>query len=204
MPFHLGPYLDMLNAKNPRLQLEILDDTHYSIVDGLSSGQIDLYFAATMSQFCPEGIVKYALAPSQQYVLMPSSHRLASKESVSLKELDRECFILYPQTKETCIRDFQLANLEASGIRYTVYDSHSSSVFNHLFVPIGKGMYISPVPILDEPPNSVCLPLTDMPYPAFSALFYSKNSSKPEVSQFVKYFKQFIKEAPYHENRKAL
>lgn len=204
MPFHLGPYLDMLNAKNPRLQLEILDDTHYSIADGLRSGQVDLYFAPTMNQFCPDGIARFTLAPSQQYVLLPSEHRLASQESVPLRELDRECFILYPPTKEPCIRDFQLSNLEASGLHYTVYDSHSSPVFGHLFVPIGKGVYISPVPVLNEPPNSVCLPLTDVPYPASSALFYSKNCTRPEIDQFVKSFKHFIQEAPRHENRKAL
>lgn len=194
MPFYLGPFLDMLNAKNPHLHLDLLDDTSCSITDGLHSGQVDLYFAPVMNQFSAEGITKYSFAPSQQYIILPSTHRLASKESISLSELDRECFILYPQTRESCVRDFQLANLNASGIRYTVYDSHSSPVFNHLFVPIGKGLLLSPVPVTKEPPNSVCLPLTDVPYPSAFAMFYLKNCSNPEVARFTDYFKRFIKE----------
>lgn len=204
MPFYLGPFLDILNAKNPQLKLQLLDDTHCSIADGLHSGQVDLYFAPVMNRLGIEGVTRYVFAPSGQYVLLPVSHRLASRESISLKELDQECFILYPQTKETCIRDFQLTNLEASGIRYTVYDSLSSPAFNHLLVPIGKGIFLSPVPVLNEPPRTVCLPLTDVPHPAASAMFYLKNCSKPEVAQFVTYFKRFIKETPYYENRKAL
>ena len=204
MPLYLGPFLDMLNAMNPHLQLQLLDDTHYSIADSLHSGQADLYFAPAMSQFGIDGITKYTYSSFGQYALLPADHRLASRESISLWELDKECFILYPKTKETCIRDFQLTNLNASGIHYTVYDSSSSPTFNHMFVTIGKGIFLSPIPILNEPPKSVCVSLTDVPYPCASSMFYLKNCTKPEVARFVAYFKRFIKEASHHENRKAL
>lgn len=195
LPFHLGPFLDALNAENPRIQIRLLDDTHCSIIDGLLSGQIDFYFAPAMNQFAPKGICRYTFAPSQQYVILPSRHKFSTRESISLKELDGECFVLYPKTQETCIRDFQLANLEASEIRYTVYDNQSSTIFNQLFVPIGKGLILSPVPLINAPPNTVCILLTDIPFPASSSLFYRRDCGKPYIMQFVEYFKQFISEA---------
>ncbi|TGY95220.1 LysR family transcriptional regulator [Petralouisia muris] len=204
LPFHLGPFLDILNAKNPQIQIRLLDDACYSIADGLLSNQIDLYFASAMNQFTLEGITKYTFAPSQQYVMLPARHKFSTRESISLKELDGECFILYPETRETCIRDFQLANLQAANIHYTVYDSQSSVIFNQLFVPVGKGLFLSPVPLIDALPNTACILLTDIPYPASSSLFYCRDCSKPHVMQFVEEFKQFIREAQRHENRKAL
>lgn len=204
LPFHLSPFLDTLNAKNPQIQIELLDDSAYSIGDGLLSGQVDLYFAPAMNQPSPEGIARYAFAPSQQYVILPSRHRFSTRESISLKELDGERFVLYPKTKETCIRDFQLANLDASNIRYTVYDTPSSVIFHQLFVPIGKGLILSPAPMTDTLPNTVCILLADVPHPASSSLFYRKDNNKPYIMQFVEYFKKFIAEAQNHENRKTL
>lgn len=204
IPIHLGPFLDILNRKNPQIHLELLDDTKYSIMEGLNQEKVDLYFAPAMNSFLPEGITKYALFPSQQYILLPTNHRLASRHSISLRDLDGESFILYPETAETCIRDFQIRNLESSGIRYSICETRSSAIFNRLFVTIGKGLLISPIPIMEDPPKSVCLPLTDVLHPASISLFYRKTSHNPETLPFVDAFKQFIRENQHYENGKAI
>nr|WP_302592474.1 LysR family transcriptional regulator [uncultured Marvinbryantia sp.] len=205
LPFYLGPFLDLVNARNPQLQLDLLDDNTCSIAEGLSCGQVDLYFAPIMNrQPVPKGIIRKFIAPSQQYVLLPASHRLASHGTVSIRELNGERFILYPETCESCIRDFQLENLRASSIEYTTCICNSSSIFYMLLVPIGKGLIISPMPLMNAPPNTVCLPLTDISYTASSALFYSRGCQNPEAESFVSSFLQFTKEASHHEHRKAL
>lgn len=205
LPFYLGPFLDLLNARNPQLELDLLDDNTCSIAEGLACGQVDVYFAPVMNrQPFPEGIVRKSIAPSQQYILLPSSHHLASRQIISIKELDGERFILYPKTRETCIRDFQTENLKAAGITYSIWNCNSSPVFYMLLVPIGKGLVISPMPLMNAPPNTVCLPLTDISYAASSALFYSKNRQNQQVQAFVSSFLQFTKEVPQHEHGKAL
>ncbi len=194
LPFYLGPFLDLLNTHYPQMQLDILDGSQYTIAEGLTSGHIDLYFASVPDFYRPEGIARHLISRPQPCVLLPSCHRLASRSSVSVRELARERFILYPETKETCIRDFQLANLKAAKIPYSLYEHHTSPSFYELLVPVQKGIILSPTPILHMPPNTAAVPLTDLKYRADSCLFYHKHSRKPEVTYFVNAFVRFISE----------
>lgn len=116
LPLYLGPFLDELNLKYPDISLELLDDSRYSIEEGLRSGEVDIYFASVMRGFEIPGLTKTTVTASSQYLLLPRFHRLANRTTVSLRELDGECFIPYPRTRENCLRDFQFRNLEASGI----------------------------------------------------------------------------------------
>lgn len=116
VPLYLGPFLDELNLKYPDISLELLDDSRYSIEEGLRSGEVDIYFASVMRDFEIPGLTKTTVTASSQYLLLPRFHRLANRTTVSLRELDGECFIPYPRTRENCLRDFQFRNLEASGI----------------------------------------------------------------------------------------
>jgi DNA-binding transcriptional LysR family regulator len=204
LPFFLGPFLDMINSKYPYMQLDILDDTQYSIKDGLFSGEIDVYFANALIDLHHAGIQKFLISHPMPYVLLPSGHRLASKSSVSLKELDGERFILYPPTKESCIRDFQIKNLDAAGIQYSIYEHNSSPAFYELLVPIQKGIILSPTPFLREPPNTIALRIHDIIHPSASYLFYCDNNQKPEIKMFVSTFTNFIKEEIRHDHAKSL
>lgn len=116
LPLYLGPFLDELNLKYPDISLELLDDSRYSIEEGLRSGEVDIYFASVMRDFEIPGLTKTTVTASSQYLLLPRFHRLANRTTVSLRELDGECFIPYPRTRENCLRDFQFRSLEASGI----------------------------------------------------------------------------------------
>lgn len=204
IPDILNHFFRILNTKNPELCLELIEDNTCTIEEGLNSEKVDLYFGPSMSFYSPEGITKYGIFPYQQFITIPAGHRLAGWESVSLTELDKETFILYPQTKESCVRNFQMKNLEASGIRYFLYETESSPMLTHQFVHIGKGILMTPYPITDTSPSSVCLPLTDVPFPTSFSLFYRKDSSNPETLLFAKAFKQYIKENHTYENRNSL
>lgn len=204
IPDILRHFFTILNNKNPKLRLELTEDDSCTIEEGLNSERVDLYFGPSMSFYSPEGITRYGIFPYQQFVTLPAGHRLSGRESVSLTELDKETFILYPQTKESCTRNFQVKNLEASGIRYSIYETGSSPLFSHQFVPIGKGILMTPYPTADNSSGSVCLPLTDIPFPTSFSLFYRKDSHNPETLLFAKAFKQFMKENQAYENRKSL
>lgn len=51
LPLYLGPFLDELKLKYPDISLELLDDSRYSIEEGLRSGEVDIYFASVMRDF---------------------------------------------------------------------------------------------------------------------------------------------------------
>lgn len=204
LPLNLGPFLDQLNLNNPGIHIEILDDTRYGIVDGLQSGAVDIYFAPVMEDFAPKGLSKNLVSSSTQFVILPRSHRLAERTIVSIREFDREQFILYPHTAETAIRDFQLRNLQDSGIHYTLYDGDTSTLFYKLLVPVGKGVLIRPTPMMDIPPNAVCIPITELPHPASMCFFYDKMNPREDVLAFARDFPNFAKEVRMHEHRKTL
>lgn len=204
LPLNLGPFLDQLNMNNPGIRIEIMDDVHYGIIDGIQSGAVDIYFAPVMADFVPKGLSKNLVSTSTQFVILPKNHRLAERTIVSIRDLDREQFILYPHTAEPAIRDFQLRNLEDSGIHYTIYDSDTSTLFYKLLVPVGKGILIRPTPMMDIPPNAVCIPVTELPHPASMCFFYDKTNPRPDVLAFAKDFPNFAKEAGRHEHRKTV
>lgn len=204
LPLYLGPFLDELNLRYPDMSLELLDDSRFSIEDGLRSGAVDIFFAAVTRDFEIPGLTKTMVAASSQYVLLPRSHRLANRTTLSVKELDGESFVLYPRTKENSIRDFQLRNLKASGISYKVYESETSPLFYKLLVPIGKGLILSPRDMMDLPPNTVCISVTDIPFPAAPCFFYDRASLGEETEAFVRDYVIFAKEAHRREHRAAL
>lgn len=204
LPLNLGPFLDQLNLNYPNIRLEIMDDSHYGIIDGLQSGAVDIYFAPVMADFAPKDLAKVPVSTSAQYVILPRKHPLADRPMVSIRELDGECFILYPRTAEPASREFQIRNLEDSGIRYSVYDSDTSPVFYKLLVPVGKGILLRPIPMMDMPPNTVCLPVTGLPHPVTTCFFYNKIDPNEDVLAFARDFPAFAKEVSGNERRKAL
>lgn len=203
LPLYLGPFLDQLNLTYPDIELEILDDSEYGILDGIQSGEIDIYFAPVMDSFCPSGLIKKTVAAPNQYVILPRNHRLAGRTMLSIRELDGEQFLLYPKTAESSIRDFQIQNLQDAGIRYTLYDSNTAALFYKLLIPVGKGLLLRPTPMMDLPPNTVCLPVTGLPHPATTCFFYSKSNQDPDVLAFAKDFPAFAKEVVSHEHHEA-
>lgn len=204
LPFNLGPFLDQLNLTYPGFKLDILDDSRYSIAEGIHSGAIDIFFAPVMADYIPKGLTKVPVSASTQFVIMPRSHPLADRTMISIRELDGEQFILYPRTAESVIRDFQLRNLQASGIRYTTYDGDTSTLFHKLLVPVGKGLLLRPTPMMDLPPSAVAIPVSDLKHPATTCFFYDKATQNSDILAFARDFPKFTKEVGRREHRKAL
>lgn len=203
LPLHLGPFLDQLILNHPHMQLELLDDSRCGIADGLASGEADIYFGPVLDEPVPKNLVRHTIGSPGEYVLLPKAHRLADRSMVSIRELDGECFILYPRTAESAIRDFQLKNLRDSGIRYSLYESDTSVLFSKLLVPIGKGLLLY-THTLDLPPNTVCIPITDLPHHASICFFYLRGNTNPDVAAFVKDYLAFAKEVSRYEHRQTL
>lgn len=203
LPLHLGPFLDQLILKHPQMQLDLLDDSQYGISDGLISGVVDIYFTPATTDPVPKSFVRHVIGSPGEFILLPKSHRLADRSMVSIRELDGECFILYPKTAESAIRDFQLNNLRDSGIRFSLYESDTSVLFSKLLVPIGKGLLLY-THMMDLPPNTVCIPVTDLPHHTSICFYYHKNNSNPDVLAFVQDYLTYTKEVSRYEHRQAL
>lgn len=196
MPLFLGPFLDHLNRTWPQIHIDLLDGTDLSIEDTLRSGEVDVFFAVMIDRQTPPDLERYDVATPHHHLLLPSWHPLAQKNELRLRDLDGEQFILAPNGACACVRNFQLTNLAAGIIRYSLYDSQSTITFSKLLVSIGKGLFLSPSPIPDLPPNTASVMIRNLPYPATPCFFVHKHTDNADAAAFVRDFLTFTKEAP--------
>lgn len=195
LPIFLGPFLDRINRTWPDVRIDLVNGSRLPLAESLLHGTVDLYCTLLMDDAVPEGLIRLNIAQPFHHVLLPREHRLAQRTSVSIRELDGECFILSPNSEEPCIRNFQLTNLAAAGIGYRTYDSETDAVYTGLLVPIGKGILLMPSPAPNLPPNTVALSVRDLPYPATPCVFACRQSANPDVNEFMTGFAAFIREA---------
>ena len=194
MPLFLGPFLDHLNRAWPDVHIDLLDGTDLSIEESLRSGQVDVFFAVMIDRQTPPDLERYDIAMPHHHLLLPANHPLAQKNELRLRDLDGEQFILAPNGACACVRNFQLTNLAAGKIRYSLYDSQSTITFSKLLVSIGKGLFLSPSPIPDLPPNTVSVMIRELPYPATPCYFVHKQTANADAAAFVRDFQAFTKE----------
>ena len=199
LPIYLGPFLDRINRTWPEVRIDLVNGSRLPLAESLLNGTVDLYCTLLMDDAVPEGLTRLNIARPFHHVLLPREHRMAQRTSVSIRELDGECFILAPNSEEPCIRNFQLTNLAAAGIRYRTYDSQTDAVYTALLVPIGKGVLLMPSPSPNLPPNSVALSVRDLPYPATPCIFSCRQSANPDVDEFMSGFSAFIREASHRD-----
>lgn len=189
----LGIFLDLYNRRHPQAYLELLSDNAYSITEGLSSGNIDIAVAYgnedAFSDISGRVCISHA---SNLCVYVPTDHPLALKSQITFQELENEQFLLYPDTAEPCIRRHQLDCLNRSGIHYTIYSGRYDPVFYNLFVPIGKGIILTPI-VAPPPPNSNVLHITDAGYDTYTYLLYNANTTNEATLEFINEFQDFLR-----------
>ncbi|HUM83425.1 MAG TPA: LysR family transcriptional regulator [Lachnospiraceae bacterium] len=196
MPLHLGPFLDEITSRFPKIQLEITDGACDTIASALNAGRSDLYFSVTTDNFFFPGIIRKTLTAFNPCVLLPLSHPLAGRLEISLRELDGETFLPYPGLEDNDIRRFQDESLRLSGIHFHYYESNTSPLFYPLLVPIGKGLLLFPMEFANIPPNTVAIPLADPIKKAVGSYYYRKDAGS-DVLSFVREFEEFVSSSAY-------
>lgn len=188
----LGPFLDIVNLKHPDIHLELHDDTRYSIAHSISSGDIDLFFTYCDERDMYNGIERELIYTTRLCILMPKYHPLASRSSVTMKDLDGERFILYPRTAEPTMRNSEMKILENSGINFSLHEDEVSPSFFRSLVPIGKGICFFPWVMRDFMPLNTAAVALDSPDAMMSMfMFYRKDNPNTVVASFVRDFREF-------------
>lgn len=165
---------------------ELYDDREFGIEDGLHSRKIDLYFA-----FCPPtvnfpGVSHKTVYSSRLCALVPESHRLAKRDSISLSELDGETLFLSPESKVPYLRTREIDALHAAGIRYFTIDGHFTPRLQDMLVGMGRGIAILPhSQCFSVSGITTVLPLTDPLCQCSMEMFYLSNNDNPALWQFL-------------------
>ena len=196
-PFHIGPYLDLVNLRNPDIHIDLLDDNAFSLEEDLLSGEIDLCIGPMMTSFRHEEIVCQTIAPPHSSVILPLTHPLSQSESISIQQLEGETFLLYPENRCDVIRRFQLSNLDASLKHYSIAETRTSGFYLNNLVPVGKGIMISPFHAPVDMPRCILRPLTDLSFPAPDSILHLKNPRQKELKTFIADFLSFVRDSSH-------
>ncbi|MGI6071880.1 MAG: LysR family transcriptional regulator [Lachnospiraceae bacterium] len=185
----VGSFLDDFMSRHPDVELSLVDDYEVGIADGLGKDTVDLYFAYEPSEIALLGMVHRPVFRTRLCVIVSPNHPYARKGSVSLKELDGETLIIYPKTKETSLRDFELNMLRSAGIHFYLYEGNLSSRYYHNIVQMGCGIAIYPhLSIRHIPPKTSLLEISDSSCCCDIEMIYNPENSNPVLQMFLEEF----------------
>jgi DNA-binding transcriptional LysR family regulator len=89
---YLAPALAVLRRAYPKLKVKMLDQTPGEMIVALRRGEIDLALTFHSADLLSRDFYVRKLATVRSLVVLPASHRFATKKQLSLSQLKREAF----------------------------------------------------------------------------------------------------------------
>lgn len=156
-PYLMPAYAASFAASFTEAKLRIVEDTTPALIEGLRNLSVDLAILALPLRH--KDIEGVPLRTEPIYAVLPNSHPHADAESVSLKDLRREPFVMLRDGH--CFRDLSLS--VCSSARITPNIAFESGQFSSVFAMVGAGIGISMVPemALAESSQYRCVRLAD-------------------------------------------
>ena len=143
--------LNDFSARNPLIRIKIVEDITPTLVQRLHEGTIDMAIAALPIAGGGD-LASVELFEEKFYAVVPEKHRLASRASLSLPELNREPFLLLKEGH--CFRDSLIAACEKASMFPSVI--FESGQFATILAMVSAGMGVSAVPAMAVQPQSGC------------------------------------------------
>lgn len=182
LPDLIVRYLSETNRVGVRFQFS--QDSFYVIQDHLLSGKIDLAFATWIDDPRVEHV---KLGTHPLVLLVPFAHRLARRESASLKELDQESFIDFDSTSQLHYQNREM--FESLNIHPNILVETPQDIVMYGLVAANHGVAITPYPLGGAPYNIKILPISDNIPQRDLYLMWCKDRYIPPAAE---YFRDFI------------
>jgi LysR family hydrogen peroxide-inducible transcriptional activator len=136
--------------RHPMVGVKIVEEITPTLLERLHQGTIDM---AVVALPLPGGeLITQELFEEKFYAVLPQGHKNASKDSVSLAELNREPFLLLKEGH--CFRDSLIAACRKSKMSPEVV--FESGQFATILAMVSAGMGVSAVPAMAVQPHPGC------------------------------------------------
>lgn len=139
-PYFLPPLLTSYSRKYPQVQLSIVEEITPILLDRLRAGSIDVAILAIPIR--GHEFEAFPILTERLFAALPKKHKLASRSSLSLKDLRTEPFLLLRDGH--CFRNTALAACDRARLHPQIV--FESGQFSSLLSMVGAGMGISLVP----------------------------------------------------------
>ena len=142
--------LNDFTARHPLVNIKIIEDITPTLLQRLHEGTIDLAVAAL--PVSGNELASVELFKEKLYAVLPEKHRLASRVSISLADLNREPFLLLKEGH--CFRDSVIAACNKVKVSPSIV--FESGQFATILAMVSAGMGVSAVPAMAVQPQPGC------------------------------------------------
>jgi LysR family hydrogen peroxide-inducible transcriptional activator len=139
-PYFLPPQLTAFSRKFPQSHLTVVEEITPVLLERLRAGTIDVAILALPIRGHEFDVS--ALLTERLFAALPQKHKLASRRSLSLKDLRAEPFLLLRDGH--CFRDTAVAACDRARLHPQIV--FESGQFSSLLSMVGAGMGVSIVP----------------------------------------------------------
>jgi LysR family transcriptional regulator, hydrogen peroxide-inducible genes activator len=146
----LPKLLNGLSVRHPLITTKIVEDITPALLQRLHEGTIDM--AVVALPIAGGELSSVELFEEKFYAVLPEKHRLASRDFVSLAELNREPFLLLKEGH--CFRDSVIA--ACNKLRMSPSIVFESGQFATILAMVSAGMGVSAVPAMAVQPQPGC------------------------------------------------
>ncbi len=146
----LPKLLHDFTVRHPHIGITVIEDITPTLVQRLHEGTIDVAVAALPVAGSELAGVK--LFEEKFYAVLPENHRLASRPSINLSQLDHEPFLLLKEGH--CFRDGLIAACHQAKISPSIV--FESGQFATIVAMVSAGMGVSAVPAMAVQPQPGC------------------------------------------------
>jgi LysR family hydrogen peroxide-inducible transcriptional activator len=136
-PYFLPSRLAHFAKVHPSIQVSIVEDTTVVLLKQLHEGKIDLALVALPAP--GDELVSHELAREPLFAVVPDTHRLAKRRSISLREIEGDPFLLLKDGH--CFRETAVAACRRARLRPNVV--FESGHFATILAMVSAGMGVS-------------------------------------------------------------
>src|SRR5271155_5591591 len=156
-PYFLPPLLTSFSRKFPQVHLTVVEEITPILLDRLRAGAIDLAVLALPIR--GHEFESFSLLTERLFAALPKKHKLASRRTLSLKDLRAEPFLLLRDGH--CFRDTAVAACDRARLHPQIV--FASGQFSSLLSMVGTGMGVSIVPemAIERPPACLFIRIAD-------------------------------------------
>jgi len=143
--------LNDFTVRHPLVSIKIIEDITPALLQRLHEGTIDMAVAAL--PIAGSELANVKLFEEKFYAVLPEKHRLSSRASISLAELNREPFLLLKEGH--CFRDSVIA--ACYQVKMSPSIVFESGQFATILAMVSAGMGVSAVPAMAAQPHPGCM-----------------------------------------------
>ena len=139
-PYLLPPHLTLFTRQFPQAQLTVVEEITPVLLERLSASAVDIAVLALPIR--GHEFETFPLLTEPLFAALPKNHKLAKRDSLSLKDLRAEPFLLLRDGH--CFRDTAIAACDRARLNPQVI--FESGQFSSILAMVGAGMGVSIVP----------------------------------------------------------